>query len=194
MSEVFYAACGVASGVLMAGSGLPYLRDIFRHTTKPARATWWVWAGLAVMALVAQIQAGSTWSLIMTAASALSCGAIAILSVKYGYGKFKARDISALVIAALGMGLSYVLKSPLVALLIIIGVDMIGYILTLIKTWEAPETETLSTWIIATAGSLFGFLAVSHPDFTKLVYPAYIVVGNSILIAVIISRRKILSR
>lgn len=190
MSETFYLVSGVISGVLMAGSGVPYVLDIFRHTTKPERATWWVWSGLALMALVAQIQAGSTWSLFMTSASLVTCTTIAVLSIRYGYGTFKKRDITALAVAAFGMAISYALKSPLVALLIIIGVDTIGYALTLVKTWEAPETETLSTWIIGAVSSFFGLFAVSQPNFTKLIYPAYILMSNTIIIAIIIYCRK----
>ena len=175
----------------MARSGLPYVRDILRRSTKPERATWWVWTGLGVMSVIAQFQAGNRWSLAMTIASVLACAVIAFLSLTHGYGRFKVRDTAALVVAASGMALSQVLHSPLVALLIIIGVDMIGYSLTIAKTWHSPETETLSTWILASAGGLLGFLAVGSLNFTQVIYPIYIFVGNLLMVAIIVSRLRV---
>lgn len=188
MNDSLPVALGLISGAFMAVSGLPYVRDILRHKTKPERATWWVWTGLGVMSVIAQFQAGNRWSLAMTIASVFACAVIAFLSLTHGYGRFKVRDTAALVVAASGVVLSQVLHSPLVALLIIIGVDMVGYSLTIAKTWHAPETETLSTWILASAGGLLGFLAVGSLNFTQVVYPLYIFVGNLVMVAIIVSR------
>jgi hypothetical protein len=192
MNDSLLVVLGLISGAFMAVSGLPYVRDILRHKTKPERATWWVWTGLGVLAVIAQFQAGNRWSLAMTVASVLACVVIAFLSVSHGYGKFKAKDTVALIVAALGMLLSQVLHSPLVALLIIIAVDAVGYSLTIAKTWEAPETETLSTWVLSTLGGFFGCLAVGSLNFAQVVYPAYIFLGNTIMIAIILLRRKTL--
>lgn len=191
MNDSLPVALGLIAGAFMAVSGLPYVRDILRRSTKPERATWWVWTGLGVMSVIAQFQAGNRWSLAMTIASVLACAVIAFLSLTHGYGRFKVRDTAALVVAASGMGLSQVLHSPLVALLIIIGVDMVGYGLTIAKTWHAPETETLSTWILASAGGLLGFLAVGSLNFTQVIYPLYIFVGNLLMVAIIVSRLRV---
>ncbi len=188
------AGLGIVSGLLMILCVVPYIRDILRRTTKPERATWWVWLGLGVMSVIAQFQAGNRWSLLMTVGSVTACGAVAFLSLKHGYGRFKLRDTAALVVAGLGMVLSLVLHSPLVALLIIIFVDMIGYSLTIAKTWEAPETETLSTWIMATGAGLLGAISVSQPNLTKLIYPLYIFSGNLILVAIIVYRRRVCAK
>ncbi|QQS20146.1 hypothetical protein IPL85_01690 [Candidatus Saccharibacteria bacterium] len=192
MNETLRAGLGIASGLLMILCVVPYIRDILRRTTKPERATWWVWLGLGVMSVIAQFQAGSRWSLLMTVGSVTGCGAIAFFSLKYGYGHFKKQDTATLIVAALGMVLSQVLHSPLIALLIIVFVDMVGCSLTIVKTWEAPQTETLSTWVMATAAGLLGALSVSNPNLTKLVYPLYIFIGNFIMIAIIYHRRRAL--
>lgn len=173
----------------MAVCAVPYIRDIWRHKTKPERATWWVWLGLGIMATIAQFQAGATWSVAMTIVSVMGCGTIAFLSLRYGYGTFKVRDTAALFVAAAGMAVSYALHSPLVALLIIIGVDLIGYSLTIAKTWHAPETETLSTWFLGSVAGLLGFLAVGSLNFAQIVYPLYIFIANLLMAAIIYRRR-----
>ena len=191
MNEAVLTGLGLLSGLLMAVCGVPYIRDILRHKTKPERATWWVWLGLGIMATIAQFQAGATWSVAMTIASVMGCGTIAFLSLRYGYGAFKVRDMAALFVAAAGMAVSYMLHSPLVALLIIIGVDLIGYSLTIAKTWHAPETETLSTWFLGSVAGLLGFLAVGSLSFAQIVYPLYILIANLFLVFIIIYRRRV---
>jgi len=193
MSETVRTVLGLSSGVLMALCVVPYIRDILRHTTKPERATWWVWMGLGVMASIAQIQAGSTWSVVMTIVSAIGCGAIAFLSLRYGYGRFKFRDGAVLVIAALGMIVSQILHSPLTALLIIVAVDMIGYSLTIAKTWHAPKTETLLTWVLSCMSGFLGLAVGGTLNFAQLIYPLYIFLGNALMVVVIHYRRRALS-
>ncbi|HRC28524.1 MAG TPA: hypothetical protein PKV96_04030, partial [Candidatus Saccharimonas sp.] len=65
---------------------MPYLRDIFRHKTKPERATWWIWLTLNMIAFFAQLAAGATWSLGLMAGQLLAVGLIAVLSLRFGYG------------------------------------------------------------------------------------------------------------
>ena len=65
MSSMFQFL-GLLSGVLSGGSYIPYLRDIFRHTTKPERASWLIWAVLGSIAFFSQLAEGATWSLWLT--------------------------------------------------------------------------------------------------------------------------------
>jgi|SRR5580765_5365799 len=190
MSEPLLATAGIASGVVNTIGLIPYIRDIFLHKTKPERATWWVWFVLAVLALYAQWQAGATWSLGITVANILGCGLIAVLSLKYGYGKFHARDTISLVAAGVGVGIAHYIQSPLFALLIIVGVDLAGFWLTLYKSWVAPHTETLVSWVLAVVASALALAAVGDWNLARLIYPLYLFAGNILLVVLIIYRRK----
>jgi hypothetical protein len=125
----------------------------------------------------------------MTIADALAAGVIAVLSLRFGYGRLERRDWVALAVAALGIGVSQVLSSPLLALLVVIAVDASGFWLTVHKTWRAPHSETLISWALATVAGACGVVAVGKFDVVQLMYPIYIFVANGLLTVVIIARR-----
>lgn len=189
MHETVLATFGIAAGVLNTVGLVPYIRDIFRHKTKPERATWWVFLGLSAFALIGQIQAGAHWSLVATAADMFAELLIALCSLKYGYGRLHRRDWAALAIAALGIGIAQILNSPLLALLVVIGVDTVGMWLTIYKTWSAPHSETLISWALATGAAGLSIVAVGKLNLAQLVYPAYIFLANGWLTCIIIARR-----
>jgi hypothetical protein len=190
VSHAVLAGLGIASGVVMIIGIVPYVRDIFHGTTKPERATWWVWTLLNVLSLSAQIGAHAGWSLLMTIAQGLVTLLVAMLSIWRGYGRFHRRDLIALLVACLGAGLWWLLKSPLAALIIVVLVDVNGFWLTISKTWKAPQTETLSSWALSALSGLLGMLAVGSLNFTQFLYPLYITLGNLLLVTIIVWRRR----
>jgi hypothetical protein len=190
MSETTLAILGIAAPIINTIGLVPYLRDIFRHKTKPERATWWIWLALVVIALVAQMAAGATWSLGFTIGNTIAIGIIAVLSIPYGYGRFRLRDAVSLFVASVGVVLSLLTRSPLAALLTVVAVDAAGFWLTIAKTWEAPHSETLLSWKLSTVAAMASVLSVGALSFTKLLYPFYVFLGNALLVLIIIYRRK----
>lgn len=191
MSQELLAGLGIAAGVVNTIGLLPYLRDIFRRKTKPERATWWIWFVLNVIALGAQWAAGATWSLGLTIGQIVAVGLIAVLSLRYGHGTFRKKHYLSLTMAAIGVVLWKVTADPLIALIIIVLIDFMAFYLTIVKTWRAPDTETLSSWVLASIAAGCGVLAIGEwTDLAKTIYPAYIFIGNWALVAIIVWRRR----
>jgi hypothetical protein len=193
MNDAALAVLGVSAGVINLICIIPYLRDIFHGKTKPERATWWVWLVLAIVALFAQLDAGGKWVIVLTISAIITLVTIAVLSVPYGYGRFHRRDFVALLITALGVGAWLLLDDPLLAILVVISVDAAGFWLTLNKTWQAPYTETMITWLLAAIAAVLAVLSVGSLNPTQILYPLYSVLANSLLAFVILWRRKVLS-
>ncbi len=191
MNTPLLAFLGIGSAILNTAGTIPYLRDIFRHKTKPERATWWIWFMLSLIAFSAQWAAGARWSLFMTGAQVAAVGTIAVLSVHFGYGSFQRKDLVSILVAIMGITLWGFTRQPLLALLIVVGIDLVALWLTIVKTWQAPLTETLINWILASGSGVLGILAVGELNFTKLIYPIYITLGNSSLMFIIIYRRRV---
>lgn len=195
MSEEQLAVLGILSVVVNTIGLVPYVRDIIRKKTKPERATWWIWLALNAIAFAAQLAAGATWSLLFTAGIMVAVALIAILSLRYGYGSFHRKHIISLAIAACGILLWKLTRDPMLALLVVIFVDFLAFYLTITKTWKAPETETLSSWVFAVASAALGLASVGgYANLTKMIYPLYILLGNGFLVWVILFRRRHLSK
>jgi hypothetical protein len=194
VSTTLLATFGILSAVVNTIGMIPYVKDVFKHKTKPERATWWIWLALGAVAISAQVAAGSTWSLFMVGAQTAAVATIAFLSLKYGYGTFKRKDFISLIIAMFGLMLWKITSDPLYALLIVVAVDAIAVWLTATKTWKAPNTETLIAWIFSSLAGLFGLLAVGKIDLAQIIYPLYILIANSTVTWIIIYRRRKLAQ
>lgn len=188
MTQVF----GLASGLVSIISFLPYIRDVFRGTTKPERASWLIWTTLGSIAFFSQLAKGATDSLWMTAAQTVGVVIIFLLSLRFGVGGLTKRDKIALFFAAVGLVMWYLTSEAAIALFIVIGIDGIGMFLTAIKSYERPESETLIAWILFGVSGLFGMFAVGKWDPVLLSYPFYIFIANIVVVAAIyLGKRKI---
>jgi len=189
MSMTTLAAFGVGSALLDLAAIVPYIRSIRSGKTKPERSTWWIWSILMVIALAAQAAAGATWSLLLTGTLLIGNLTIAALSVRSGYGHFKAKDLVALLVTALGAVLWKATNNPLAALIVIIAVDFLGNWLTLTKSWRAPYSENLFSWALMALAGVAGLLAVGSWHLTPIIFPLYLIFANSLEAGAIAGRR-----
>ncbi len=157
--------------------------------------TWFIWCVLLSIAFFAQLSKGGTWSLITTAVDLLGVVIIFILSIKYGVGGATKLDKLVLAGAGVGLVLWYFTSEPLFALLITIFIDFIAGLLTIIKTYKQPETETFIAYMICGTGGLLGALAVGKYNFSLLIFPVWICLFNyAIGMTVIFGRRNVLRK
>jgi hypothetical protein len=183
------AILGVSSAILNGIGFVPYVRAILRGKTKPERASWWIWTVIVLVALAAQAAAGATWSLFLAGGLFVGDVVVALLSLRYGYGRFKGRDFLSLAVAVFGVWLWKVTNNPLAALVVIIAVDFLGNWLTLIKSWRAPYSENLITWMTISVAAAAGVLSVGSFNSTRIVFPAYVLIANCFTAATILYRR-----
>lgn len=185
---------GLSAGILSIISGIPYIRDILRHKTKPERASWLIWSALGGIAFFSQLAKGATDSLWLTGVQTVGVMVVFLLSLKYGVGGLAKRDIVAILFAGLGLVLWYVTQEPAIALLIVICIDALGVALTCIKTYEKPESETLITWLVSGTAGILGALAVGSWNVILLAYPVYIVLANyTVVITIYLGKKKVSS-
>ena len=177
-------AAGYLSGIVIIISLLPYFKDIFLKKTKPERASWFIWSVLGLISFFSQFAKGASYSLVMTGVQALGDLSIFLLAVKYGIGGFARRDFIALIGAGIGLFLWYLTKEAAIALFIVIFIDAIGVVLTVIKTYKNPGTETTIYWVMTSISGLLACIAVGKINFILLAYPLYILLAS---LAVLVS-------
>lgn len=189
MNNNLLVLASVVAGVVNLAGTIPYVIDIFRGKTKPERAMWWVYTVLFSVLLLAQWGAEAGWLLLVTGEYIFSAALIAVLSLKYGYGKFHRRDTVSMGIAALGLLAWWLTSSPLIAILMVIVVDAAGFWLTLVKTWRAPHSETLIAWQLSFASATISVLSIDKWTFAVVSYPVYAALGAGFLVWLIMYRR-----
>ncbi|MFA6254880.1 MAG: hypothetical protein WC675_02455 [Patescibacteria group bacterium] len=176
---------GYLSGIAILLSFGPYLKDIFLHKTKPQRVSWLIWAILGLISFFSQFAEGASYSLVMTGAQAIGDLCIFILAIKYGVGGLMKRDFISLIGVGVSLFLWYLTKEAVVALFLVILVDAIGAVLTAMKSYQKPATETVSAWVLTFVGGLLACIAVGQLNFILLAFPFYICLASlTILVAI----------
>lgn len=183
---------GLLSGIISVICYVPYARDILLHKTKPERASWLIWTVLGSIAFFSQLAKGATDSLWMPGVQTFGVLTIFLLSIPYGEGGLKHRDIKALLFAILGIILWFFTKEAAFALFITILVDIAGSLLTIVKAYEDPKSETLSTWFLAGLSGFLAVFAVGSLNWILLSYPIYIGIINwAVVVAMVLGRKKL---
>jgi hypothetical protein len=177
MSNAKFLFTAVSIGCVLAASP-PYIIDTIRGKTRPERATWLIFAILGVIAVVSQLAAGATWSVIFTVVDSLAGVVVLGLSVRYGVGGWTLQDRIALVIAGVGVGLALTLKNPLYSILGVILADASGMVLTLRKAYNDPGSETSISWLLSGIGGFAAVLVVNRLSLDQLLYPIYLAAAN----------------
>jgi len=182
---------GYLAALLSIFAVLPYIRDILKGKTKPERASWFIWTVLGSIAFFSQLAKGATNSLWVVGVGTFCVLIVSILSIKFGTGGFARRDKISLIIAAIGLLLWFFTKEAAIALYITILVGSTGSFLTVVKSYEDPESETISTWIIAFISGIFAALSVGEWSFILLIYPLYIFLANlSVVVAILLGKAR----
>ena len=131
----------------------------------------------------------------MVGVQTLSMTLVLALSLPFGTGGVGIADLSLIGVAALGI-LGWALSDEPVVATTFAGRRgrAAGVALMLPKTWRDPWSETLSTFVLASASGFLSAVAVGALDASLLPYPAYFAVANGGIAAVIAHRRRMTRR
>ncbi|MEM1237226.1 MAG: hypothetical protein AAGI10_09670 [Pseudomonadota bacterium] len=137
--------------------------------------------------MASQIAEGATSSLFFAGAQCCGTLTIFLLSISRGAGSYlKGCDGAVLAAAAFGLVLWYVTDSAVWALGISCGISLLGGMITVIKAYRVPTSETASFWVLSFLASIMAVGSVGTLDPVLLVYPAYLfTLKAAILIALV---------
>ena len=185
---------GLLAGVVAVACNVPYLRDTWRGSTVPHRGSWLIWSVLEVVAVGAQAADGARWSLVPLVVQAAGTCLVLALSVRLGQGGLSRVDLGLLGLAALGLAGWMAVDEPVIATACVVVADLLAALMMVPKAWRDPHSETLSTFVLASASGALTALAVGSLSVPLLAYPVYFVAVNAGLAAVIVHGRRVLDR
>ncbi len=178
---ISYSIIGQIAGLLSFSAYVLYIFSTLKKETKPNRATWWVLTLVGVIIATSYYTGGARDTMWVAVSYVAGPLIIAILSLKYGEGTWERLDKMCLVLAITSALLWYIFSSPLVALLSNIGIDFIGLIPTIKKSWLRPEGEDRVAWSLESSANVLNLFAVKAWTFGIVFYPVYLVVINIII-------------
>ena len=188
----FHALFGIIAAVIAFTAYPVYIFSIVKGTTRPDRVTWWILSLSCFLLAASYYASGARDTVWIALAYAFGDVVIAIFSIWYGDGQWDFMDKICLVLAVVAAGLWWLLGSPLVAFLISMGIDFLGIVPTIYKTYNKPSTESATAWIMDSIASVFSVLAIEKLTFAVVIYPVYLLLTNCILAFLTLQRKHFL--
>lgn len=170
---ITYSTIGILAGLVTLAAYIPYIQGTLSGKTRPNRASWLIWAALAIIIAASYRLSGgidSGWVPIGNVAGTII---IALLSIRHGQGGFTRFDLGCLVGAAAGLVAWALTDMPLFALLIASVVDLLGYLPTVRKAYHEPWSEDHRAWVIFLIGYAINIFAISEWNLAIASYPVY---------------------
>ena len=166
----------VLSGLTIAISYVPFVMGTIQGSVVPNRASWLVWFVQDVLIASSAIMAGVGPAAVMPIIWGLGATMILILSLTKGTrGPFTRLEKACLALSGLGILLWATTGSPRLTLVASVSALCIGGVLTVVKAWVKPWTETMSGWLLMILGTVFSSLAIQRWTFDSGFLP--IVIG-----------------
>jgi hypothetical protein len=182
--DVHFVFLGAAVG--LAGS-LVYARDTFRGVTQPNRVTWLLWTVAPLLATVAELRQGVGLQWVMT--FMVGFGPLLVLSASFlsrsGAWKLGAFDLVCGAVSFGGLVGWALTSNDTVALLCFIFADALACLPTLIKSWKAPETETVAAYATALFNAVVTLATVSVWSTGAIAFPIWIGSINLVFVSLI---------
>ncbi len=181
------AIIGAITAIL---SGLPYMIDVVKGKSKPNIVSWFTWTLLTAVATAAAFAEHAPKAALLTLGSTISTGMVVLLGLKYGTAKLSRFDAFCQGGAIIGLILWLMFNSPAVAIIITMIIDFIAAMPTIRHGWLKPGEETWQTFALSGVAAAFVFASLVTYTFANLAFPIYLFFANSLIVAVIIYRRK----
>lgn len=186
-TKIIFALCAL---VLIVWAAVPYIRDILKGATKPHVYTWLVWSVTTGIAAAGVFYGHGGYPALTTAIGSAISFSIFFLSIKYGTRDITLSDTLALIFCAVAIFVWAGLHNPLWSVILAASIDIAAYWPTLRKTYVAPWSESLSSWILWLVTPVFSVLALSSYNIYTLVNYVPIFFVNAIFLMICLVRRK----
>jgi hypothetical protein len=181
---------GVIAGVLALTAFVPYIIAILRGSTRPNRATWFIWTVVGLLLATSYYSSGAHDTLWVPVAYVAGPLVVAVLSIKFGEGGWTWLDRLCLFGAAASAPLWWLSGSPLIALVINLLIDALGALPTIRKSYYNPQGEDRTAWALGLAGATVNLFAIEAWSFEIAAYPVYMFVANATIAALVLVPRK----
>lgn len=179
--------------VLMVFIGyVPYLRDCIKGKTKPHMFSWLVGMIISFIAFGLQIQDKAGPGAFVTLSAAIISAVILLFAIKNKDKDITQSDFIALLLSIGALIFWLVAKDPVVSTVFVIFAEALSFLPTVRKSWNAPYSETLSSYVINFIRFSIAIIALQNYSFVSVGYPATWLVLNGLFALILINRRAVI--
>lgn len=169
---------------------IPYFRDVLKGKTKPHIYSWFVWGFLTTIIFSLQIKGGGGPGAWVTLSAGVCSFIVFFLGLRNGDKDITKSDTVFFIAALISTGLWVFAKQPTLSVILLVVIDMLGFIPTIRKSWKKPHEETLFLWLLNGFRHGLSILALRQYNTLTVLYPAVWAAANILFSLMLILRRK----
>lgn len=173
---------------------VPYIRAILDGSTRPHVFSWVIWGTSTFVVFLAQLagQGGvGAWPIGVSGSITLFIAILAYL--KQADIAITTTDWLFFILALSSLPLWYVASDPLWAVVVLTGVDVLGFGPTLRKAYHAPYTESPLFYALFAVRNILVLVALEFYSLTTVLFPAVITLACFLLVGLIKYRRAVVA-
>jgi hypothetical protein len=176
----------ILAGLLFIVGFVPYIRAILRKETKPAKASWIIWASLDYLVFAGMIAEHTVNGQILGAV--IGATIIIGLALKYGTPGWTNLDKFCLGGAVLGITLWQVLGNPTFGIVTACTVALLGSVPTFLSAWKDPSRENKLAWTIFWISCVCAVIAIPHWTLADAAQPITFFIIESTMMCILFIR------
>ncbi|MBN2884555.1 hypothetical protein JXE04_01375 [Patescibacteria group bacterium] len=177
----------VLAGIIFTIGYIPYIIAILKKGAKPAKASWVIWLSLDMITIASMFVMNTLNGQMIGAV--IGAWIVVILAFKYGAPGWTLLDKLSILGAIIGIVIWQLFDSPLLGILINLGVTFIGSIPTFISAWEDPGREDKLAWILFLISCICALIAVPDWDLANAAQPITFFVIEATVVVIIFLRK-----
>ncbi|MDD3145262.1 MAG: hypothetical protein PHV23_04090 [Candidatus Gracilibacteria bacterium] len=171
-----------------------YFRSIIKGESKPHVVSWFIWGLISLIIFIIQIYDNAGIGAFNIGFVAFLCLLISFISFKKGSRKISKTDSFSLIFGILSIILWIFTSNPVLSVILLIIVDIFGFIPTILKSIKNPFHENENAYFLAGAGYLISIFSMTNISFLTIGFIVVTCFLNLFLATIIFFRKKSLKQ
>lgn len=182
------------SSLIAVGTHIKYILNVLRGLTKPHAFSWLVWAILTGIGFAGQIAGGGGPGAWVTGIMCVICTTIFLLAIFRGEKNITYFDIGCLCFGLAAIPLWVFTADPLWSIILVTLIDLVAFAPTMRKSYFKPFEETALAYTGNLIKWLLAIFALNTFSVTTALYPASLILSNSLFIFILLFRRSTMAK